>query len=364
MIRRGPLVGLAAMVLAAACAGCASAGNGSISSSPAGTNSGTSAAASPSQTTAPNTVSTSPTANPTTASRTYTFLGMTIALQAGWQPGAVVSADGTSFNGVVTDGPCVSSSFGSDCPGFMELFDPGYHLGQTFAYASGAQSGCPKNRGLMQVFPSGSQPVTTTESIGGRAVYLTKVPVLCINNSPSGGSSVKYTQRLWWIPSAQILVVDDGWTVSGLDGVLASATWASGPPTTPMMAEFTGSWHRHTDEFVINQNGFGTEVDGDGTCPNDPTSMCGFVAVLSFASTADGLKGTYTSVLPTVNGVINLTYTLDPSEPHQNDSFVLKADSHHRLQFTEVGHLTQFDGPDRKWLCNQQTPAQFNTCGA
>lgn len=364
MIRRGRLSGIAVVLLAAACAGCASANSGSNPSVSAGTTTPISAAPSPSQrSTVPNTVSTSPTTQSPTTPRTYSFLGMTIDLPAGWQPGAVTHTDGVSFNGVVTGGSCNSSSFGSDCPGFMELYDPGYQPGHPFQYASGSQSGCPENRGLMQVFPS-IQPNTTNVSVGGRAAMLTQTRVLCIDNSPSGGSTKKYTQRLWWIPSAQILVVDDGWNVSGLGGVLSSATWASESPTTPMMADFAGTWHRHTDELVINQDGFGTEVDGDGTCPNDPTSMCGFVAVLSFAPTANGLQGTYTSVLPTVNGVINLTYTLDPSEPHQHDTFVLKADPHHRLQFTQVGHLTPFDGPDRKWLCDAHTPALFNTCGA
>ncbi len=358
MHRRGCLTGIAAVLLTAACAGCASASTTSSPSVPVGTT----AAASPSQhiITAP--PSSSPSAQGTTAPRTYTFLDLTIGLQAGWQPGAVVrEADGTLFNGVATSGSCQSSSTATDCPGFLALYEPSYRLGQTFTYASG-QNGCPQDRGLMQVFPSGMQSHTTNVSIGGRSAYLTEVKVNCISNNPSGGSTTHYTQRLWWIPSAQILVVDDGWIIPGLASALRSATWTSNP--APGMDGYIGTWHRHTDEFVINSNGTGTEIEGDGSCPNDPTSMCGFIGILSYASTAQGLKATYASVLPTVNGTVDDSYKLDPAEPHVNDSFTLAIDPHHRLQVVQAGRLTQFDGSDRRWLCDANTPQQFNTCGA
>jgi hypothetical protein len=287
---------------------------------------------------------------------------MTIQLQAGWKPGTVVRAnDGTTYSGVVTGGSCHTSNFGVDCPGFIMLQPSDYQTGRTFQYGSG-QNGCPQDRNLMQNWPSNSQPITADVKVGGRKAYLTQSTVQCISNSPNGGATKSYIQYVWWVPMANILVVEDGWNTPGLGSVLARATWAA--PSAPTMADYVGTWHRHTDTFVIKANGKGTETDGDGICPINPSWMCGFTAILSFTMTTSGLKATYTSVTPTVNGIASSEYKLDPSEPRQNDSFVLLIGSHDRLVITSLSRPTSFNGPGRTLLCGKHTPSQFEDCGA
>lgn len=314
----------------------------------------------------PTTASQSPSASPTTAPvsapaiRTFTFHGMTIRLAAGWKPGTVVRmADGTTFSGVVTGGPCRSSSFGRDCPGFILEYQPDYQPGQVFEYISNGQNGCPQNRGLMQNWPSDSQAIVSPVTVGGRKADLTQDTAQCLSNNPNGGATKTYVQYAWWIPSDQILVVDDGWLVPGLGSVLAYATWATSSASS--LTSYVGTWTRHTDTFVIKANGSGTETDSDGTCPTNPAWMCGFTADLTFTMTPYGLKATYTSVTPTVNGVPSGEYVLDPSEPKPHDSFVLVFDTHDRLVVTDLSRPTRFNtGPGRTRLCGAHTPAAYS----
>lgn len=355
-------MGLIVAALAVSCLGAAGCASANSSSNPP---SGSPTSASPSQpvrSSSP-TASSSPTVVRTAAPRTYTYHGLVIQLEAGWKPGRIVHAnDGsTSYRGVLTGGSCNSSSFGMDCPGFILLQPSAYQTGQPFQYGSG-QDGCPQDRNLMQNWPSNSQPITADVTVGGRKAYLTQSTVQCISNAPNGGATKSYIQYVWWVPSANILVVEDGWLTPGLGSVLTRATWATSD--APTMADFVGTWHRHTDEFVIKANGSGTETDGDGICPNNPSWMCGFAAVLSFTMTTSGLKATYTSVTPTVNGSPSSEYTLDPSEPQVHDSFVLVLDEGDRLVITSLSRPTSFNGPGRTLLCGPKTPAQFEDCGA
>lgn len=298
---------------------------------------------------------------PVTVPQTFTFHGMDIQLRTDWKPGKVVRAnDGTAYDGIITGGPCHTSSFGMDCPGFMLLQPSDYQTGQPFQYGSG-QNGCPQDRNLMQVWPNNSQPITSDITVGGRKAYLTQSTVQCISNDPNGGATQSYIQYVWWIPMANILVVEDGWSVPGLGSVLARATWAAS--SAPTMADYVGTWYRHTDAFVIKADGSGTETDGDGVCPINQSWMCGFKAVLSFTLTTNGLKATYISVTPTVNGIASSEYKLEPSEPRPNDSFVLVIDSHDRLVVTSLSRPTSFNGLGRTLLCGQRTPAQFDDCG-
>lgn len=343
----------ATTVVLATLTGCATAS--STTATPAGAKAPTTV----SQSHSPSPAASSPTTAPTSVSTaTYTFHGMKIQLQAGWKSGTVVrEATGTVYHGIVTGGPCRNSNFGTDCPGFILLYQPDYQAGQPFTYGSG-QYGCPQDRNLMQMWPSNGQPIISKVTVGGRTAYLTQDKVLCVSNDPNGGPTKTYIQYTWWVPSQQLLVVDDGWLVPGLGNVLTHATWAT--TSVPSIANYVGTWTRHTDTFVIKANGSGTETDGDGICPINPSWMCGFTATLAFTLTTNGLKATYTSVTPTVNGLPSSEYTLDPSEPRPNDSFVLVIGSHDRLRITDLSRSTRFNAsPARRLLCGKHTPAVY-----
>jgi hypothetical protein len=157
-----------------------------------------------------------------------TFRTMTIRLPAGWR----ATRDAADRVTVASGAPCRRSLGGLDCPGFL-LLGPsqiaiGHELGPyrpDRAWHPGAGvEGCPADRdGLVEQTPARPRTAGFAKVGSRRAVYrVWTVPCLDATTLKPAGS---YRQRVWYLPSSGILVVDE-WSTAGLAGVLAAATFA------------------------------------------------------------------------------------------------------------------------------------------
>jgi len=160
------------------------------------------------------------------AGRPLTFRGLTLRLRGSWRAGG-----GGDQVQVVTGRACRRSAGGVDCPGFLLLgpsqiaiaselapFDPDkvWHPG------TGVE-GCPQDRdGLAETTPA--RPAKQgTAKVGGKHAVYREWRIGCVD-ARTGKPKTGYTQRLWYLKPAGILVVDE-WSTPGLDEVLASATF-------------------------------------------------------------------------------------------------------------------------------------------
>jgi hypothetical protein len=159
------------------------------------------------------------------AGKPLTFRGLTMRLRGSWRAGG-----GGDQVQVVTGRACRRSAGGVDCPGFLLLgpsqiaianelapFDPDrvWHPG------AGVQ-GCPQDRdGLAETTPS--RPAKEgTAKVGGKDAVFREWRIRCVD-ARTGKPKAAYTQRVWYLKPAGILVVDE-WSTPGLGELLASAT--------------------------------------------------------------------------------------------------------------------------------------------
>jgi hypothetical protein len=156
-----------------------------------------------------------------------TFRTMTIRLPPGWR----ATRDAADRVAVASGAPCRRSVGGVDCPGFL-LLGPsqiaiGHELGpyrpDRVWHPGAGVEGCPADRdGLVEQTPQRSRTAGFAKVGSKRALYrVWEVPCLDATTlKPADG----YRQRVWYLPSSGILVVDE-WSTPGLADVLA-ATFA------------------------------------------------------------------------------------------------------------------------------------------
>ena len=156
-----------------------------------------------------------------------TFRTMTIRLPPGWR----ATRDAADRVAVASGAPCHRSVGGVDCPGFL-LLGPsqiaiGHELGpyrpDRVWHPGAGVEGCPADRdGLVEQTPQRPRTAGFAKVGSKRALYrVWVVPCLDATTLKPEGS---YRQRVWYLPSSGILVVDE-WSTPGLAGVLAAATF-------------------------------------------------------------------------------------------------------------------------------------------
>jgi hypothetical protein len=156
------------------------------------------------------------------------FRAMTIRLPPGWR----ATRDGPDRVTVASGGTCRRSAGGVDCPGFLLLGPSQIAIGNELGpyrpdrvwHPGTGVEGCPADRdGLVE------QPPTRPRT-GGFARVGTKQAVYrdwkitCLD-ATTLKPRTSYRQRVWYLPSSKILVVDE-WSTPGLAAVLAAAMFA------------------------------------------------------------------------------------------------------------------------------------------
>jgi hypothetical protein len=156
------------------------------------------------------------------------FRAMTIRLPPGWR----ASRDGPDRVTVASGGTCRRSAGGVDCPGFL-LLGPGqiaiahelgpYRPDRVWHPGTGVE-GCPADRdGLVERPPT--RPRTQGFArVGTRQAVYRDWKITCLD-ATTLKPRTSYRQRVWYLPSSKILVVDE-WSTPGLAAVLAAATFA------------------------------------------------------------------------------------------------------------------------------------------
>jgi hypothetical protein len=155
-----------------------------------------------------------------------TFRTMSIRLRPGWR----ATRDGAD-QVTVTTGACRRGAGGADCPGFL-LLGPGqiaiaHELGpydpERVWHPGTGIEGCPADRdGLVEQAPKRPR-ARGFAKVGTRTAIYREWAVPCLDArtlKPKAG----YRQRLWYLPTSAILVVDE-WSTPGLGQVLAAATF-------------------------------------------------------------------------------------------------------------------------------------------
>jgi hypothetical protein len=231
------LLGIAAAGGLAACAGDAGQAGGGLgiaTTQAAGTTTGASTTTDATTTTVTGTTSrptastvppAAPPGRPT--DRRLSFRGMTLRLRAGWR----ASRDGADHVTVAT-GACRRGAGAVDCPGFLLLgpsqiaianglgpYDP-----ERVWHPGAGVEGCPADRdGLAEQTPR--QPRRRGfAQVGTRTALYREWTVPCLD-ADTLKPKTSYRQRVWYLPSSRILVVDE-WSTPGLGQVLAAATFS------------------------------------------------------------------------------------------------------------------------------------------
>ena len=157
-----------------------------------------------------------------------TFRAMTIRLLAGWR----ATRDAADRVTVASGGACRRSVGGVDCPGFLLLgpsqiaiaHELGPYRPERVWHPGSGVEGCPADRdGLVEQTPARPRTAGFAKVGTKRAVYRAWV-VPCLD-AGTLKPETSYRQRVWYLPSSGILVVDE-WSTPGLAGVLAAATFA------------------------------------------------------------------------------------------------------------------------------------------
>jgi hypothetical protein len=156
------------------------------------------------------------------------FRSMTIRLAPGWR----ATRDGPDRVTVASGGPCRRSAGGVDCPGFL-LLGPSqiaiahelgpYRPDRVWHPGTGVE-GCPADRdGLVEQPPT--RPRTQAFArVGTKQAVYREWKITCLD-ATTLKPRTSYRQRVWYLPSSKILVVDE-WSTPGLAAVLAAATLA------------------------------------------------------------------------------------------------------------------------------------------
>jgi hypothetical protein len=156
------------------------------------------------------------------------FRSMAIRLAPGWR----ATRDGPDRVTVASGGTCRRSAGGVDCPGFL-LLGPSqiaiahelgpYRPDRVWHPGTGVE-GCPADRdGLLEQPPT--RPRTQGFArVGSKQAVYRDWKITCLD-ATTLTPRTSYRQRVWYLPSSQILVVDE-WSTPGLAAVLAAATFA------------------------------------------------------------------------------------------------------------------------------------------
>jgi hypothetical protein len=159
--------------------------------------------------------------------RRLSFRAMTLRLRAGWR----ATRDGADHVTVAT-GACRRGAGAVDCPGFLLLgpsqiaianqlgpYDP-----ERVWHPGAGVEGCPADReGLAEQTPR--QPRSRgVAKVGTRTALYREWTVPCLD-AGTLKPKTSYRQRVWYLPSSRILVVDE-WSTPGLGEVLAAATFS------------------------------------------------------------------------------------------------------------------------------------------
>ena len=236
--RRSRVAVALAALAACALAGCGGSGPALVDSSTSAPPP-TTAAAAPSTTRPGATAAPTTGAIPTTTGRVpvttgqtgpagapLTFRHLTIRLGRGWRAGG-----GGDHVEVATSRACRRSAGGVDCPGFQLLGPRQIAIASELApydpdkvwHPGTGVEGCPQDRdGLAEVPPAGPSKQGTAK-VGGKDAVFREWRIGCVD-ARTGKPKAGYTQRVWYLKAAGILVVDE-WSTPGLDQVLASATF-------------------------------------------------------------------------------------------------------------------------------------------
>lgn len=242
---------------------------------------------------------------------TFHFDGLNVTVPAAWKKGDVyrgVSEPGMSdVLGVRTGGACKTGTGVNSCPGF-EIHGPNalsVDSTNVNKYSTG-----PWNRST-DVFPCASDPsmiissltthyqTQTTTTVGGRkATYSEwKVPCSSINGSSKTSS---FIERTWWLPTDNMLIVDD-WNTPGLYDVMKNATWDS---TGSYYASFVGNWVAHSTNLEIYDDGTGMLFTRNyASCPDNGsgTSMCNVTDTFKLAQQGGKIVAIVTSSKPIIS---------------------------------------------------------------
>ena len=157
-----------------------------------------------------------------------TFRKLTIRLRPGW----TARPRGDSVE-VASGATCRRSQFQVDCPGFR-LLGPAdiaeatelgpYDPGQPWHPGTGVE-GCPIDRdNLGETTPAAPRKQGLAPVGGKQAIY--REWVIACRHVTTNKVERSYVQRVWYLPTSRILVVDE-WSVPGLAGVLAAGTWTA-----------------------------------------------------------------------------------------------------------------------------------------
>jgi hypothetical protein len=159
--------------------------------------------------------------------RRLSFRAMTLRLRAGWR----ATRDGADHVTVAT-GACRHGTGAVDCPGFLLLgpsqiaiadqlgpYDP-----ERVWHPGAGVEGCPADRdGLAEQTPR--QPRRRGFArVGTRTAVYREWTVPCLD-AGTLKPKTSYRQRVWYLPSSRILVVDE-WSTPGLGQVLAAAAFS------------------------------------------------------------------------------------------------------------------------------------------
>jgi hypothetical protein len=159
--------------------------------------------------------------------RRLSFRAMTLRLRTGWR----ATRDGADHVTVAT-GACRHGTGAVDCPGFLLLgpsqiaiadqlgpYDP-----ERVWHPGAGVEGCPADRdGLAEQTPR--QPRRRGFArVGTRTAVYREWTVPCLD-AGTLKPQTSYRQRVWYLPSSRILVVDE-WSTPGLGQVLAAAAFS------------------------------------------------------------------------------------------------------------------------------------------
>ncbi|MFC4911681.1 protein kinase domain-containing protein [Actinomadura gamaensis] len=128
-----------------------------------------------------------------------------------------------------------ASSLGS-CPGFAVMGPSFFDRSESQAYGGGPYDpkdtfasriamSCPRHPELVAggAAKGASQTASRAVRLGQRQAEFHQWRVPCFERQGDGTGSV-YTERIWYVPSAQIVVVD-AWNTPDLDAILRRGTW-------------------------------------------------------------------------------------------------------------------------------------------
>ncbi|MER5622890.1 hypothetical protein ABT061_17815 [Streptosporangium sp. NPDC002544] len=150
-----------------------------------------------------------------TSVKTVSFQGFSIQVPSTWR----TNAEGSGLR--VITGAC--SKQATECKGFLlggsdqvKYGHEGgpYQVGQLFHPSSGVMECVPDKKHL----ESGAKLVHSRNvSFGGKPARYNQFTVSC-------GTKLSYTQRVWYVKSKKVMVVDH-WKTPGLSSILRQAIW-------------------------------------------------------------------------------------------------------------------------------------------